>query len=85
MLDSVRSYVRPDEQQFVFIIRTDQGFAIVEVAELWEEPQLLVEGTSYFCYPTVLDHERYATEAEAASIIVTKYEWASDASKSANS
>lgn len=61
--------------QFVFIIPTGDQFAIIETAELWEEPKLLGEGTSYFCYPTVFGHQRFATKDEAAAFVAATYTW----------
>lgn len=79
MTSAVRRYVRPDEKQFIFIIGTDGGFAIVETAELWEAPREGPLGVSYFCYPTVFGRELYASEEEAAVEVAARYPWAATA------
>lgn len=77
-MKAVRNFARPDERQFVFIIRTSGGFAIVETAELWEEPEESGAGASYFCYPTVIGFERFAEEDQAVKTVRARYPWCSD-------
>lgn len=74
MASAARIFVRPDEKQFVFIIRADDLFAIVETAELWEEP-CVSASASYYCYPTVIGSERFVSIDEAVGLVVARYGW----------
>ena len=75
---AARCYVRPDERQFVFIVATGSGYALVETAELWEEPRVGPDA-DYFCYPTVIGGERFERLEEAEAAVLERYRWAASA------
>jgi hypothetical protein len=74
MASAVRTYVRDDEKQFVFIIESDGGFRAVETAELWEEPRISAS-VMYHYYPTVIQCDGFDSIEEAVQFIVARYEW----------
>ena len=69
----LRSFVRPDERQSLFILRTREGeVQIVEDAELWEEPHEDGDGACYQYYPTIFPRRRFAN-LDAAIVHARKY------------
>jgi len=56
----LRTFVRPDERQTLFILLAEGGIQIVEDAELWEEPHQDDDGACYAYYPTVFPKRRFA-------------------------
>ena len=74
MEQAAKSFARADERQFVFVVAADSGFTIAETAELWEEPWDAPE-LCYFCYPTVLGGERFASLDAALAEVARRYPW----------
>lgn len=72
---AVSSFARHDERQFVFVIAVGDSFAIVENAELWEQPIEGEDSACYFYYPTVINGGRYATAAEAGAAVEAGFPW----------
>lgn len=56
----LRTLVRPDERQTLFILLAGDGIQIVEDTELWEEPHQDDDGVCYAYYPTVFPKRRFA-------------------------
>ncbi|HEY0625289.1 MAG TPA: hypothetical protein VGD10_01005 [Allosphingosinicella sp.] len=73
---AAKSFMRPDELQFVFVFEDCCGFGIIETAELWEKPCLPGEDASYLCYPTVIGEKRYRTLTNALEELKLRYRWA---------
>jgi hypothetical protein len=46
----LRTFVRPDERQTLFVLLGEEGIQIVEDAELWEEPHQDEHGACYAYY-----------------------------------
>jgi len=56
----LRTFVRPDERQTLFVLLGEEGIQIVEDAELWEEPHQDEHGACYAYYPTIFPERRFA-------------------------
>lgn len=56
----LRTLVRPDERQTLYILLAGDGIQIVEDTELWEEPHQDDDGACYAYYPTVFPKRRFA-------------------------
>jgi hypothetical protein len=73
------SFIRPDERQSLFLVRTQAGdFQIIEDAELWEEPREQGKEACYHYYPTMFSGRRFADLDSALSHAKQWFPWISD-------
>jgi hypothetical protein len=71
----LRTFVRPDERQTLFILLAEGGIQIVEDTELWGEPHQDEDGACYAYYPTVFPEKRFANLDAALRHARKYYRW----------
>lgn len=75
MTSAVRTYMRPDEKQFVFILGGAVGFTIAEVAESWHGPQRDEPNVCFQHYPVIFYTDRFSSLDSAAAEVARRYPW----------